>query len=76
MREPFDLSQEQIDSLAQRVHSYQSDEYDLKWGKQTSKYRNSCRRQMRDVLRALEFYGFKLERPDTTRPTGGSDHGE
>lgn len=63
MKEPFDLTQEQIDSLAQRIHSYHSCDYTVSWGKQTSKYRNSCRRQMRDVLRALEFYGFKLERP-------------
>lgn len=59
-REPYNMTQEQIDNIAQRLHSYEADDYTLKWGKQTSKYRNSMRKSVRNMLSALEQDGFKL----------------
>nr|WP_176024697.1 hypothetical protein [Brucella pseudintermedia] len=59
-REPYNMTQEQIDNIAQRLHSYEADDYTLKWGKQTSKYRNNMRKSVRNMLSALEHNGFKL----------------
>ncbi|UWF67337.1 MULTISPECIES: hypothetical protein [unclassified Brucella] len=61
--EPYGMTQEQIDSIAQRCHSYEADDYTMKWGKQTSKYRNSMRKSVRNMLSALEYYGFKIYSP-------------
>lgn len=65
--EPYGMTQEQIDSIAQRVHSHRSDDFSLKWGKQSSKYRNALRKDVRSMLTAMELYGFKIEYPLTGR---------
>ena len=71
-REPYGMTQEQIDSIAQLCHNYNSDSDTLKWGKQTSKYRNSMRKDVRNMLSALENHGFKLAGREP-RPTGDSN---
>ncbi|WP_210210546.1 hypothetical protein [Brucella anthropi] len=76
--EPYGMTQEQIDNIAQRCHSYEADDYTLKWGKQTSKYRNSVRKSVRSMLRALEHDGFKLagRSPTPVAPVSPEPAGE
>lgn len=49
---------DEIEQIAHRVHVETSDDHTLKWSKQTSKYRNSAKGQVRTLLKAMKAVGF------------------
>ncbi|NHT75891.1 hypothetical protein G8E10_09385 [Rhizobiaceae bacterium CRRU44] len=49
---------DEIDRIAHRVHVERSDDFTLKWSKQTSKHRNSARGSVRTLIAAMKALGY------------------
>lgn len=63
-----------IERVAIQVHAKDSDDFTPKWSKQPGKYRARIRRDVRDVLEALDLLGFNVEkRPRSALNQGASD---
>lgn len=55
-----DINDDLVEPIAIQMHTIHSDENDLKWAKQTGKYRSQMRRGARDALTALANLGFAV----------------
>lgn len=56
-----------IERVAIEVHLKDADECTVKWAKQPGKYRASVRRDVRDVINALERLGFAVVKASQAR---------
>lgn len=56
-----------IENIAISIHYADGDPATVKWAKQSGKYRSSLRRNVRDVLAAIDRLGLRFQSPDKER---------
>lgn len=56
-----------VENIAISIHYADGDPATVKWAKQSGKYRASLRRNVRDVLAAIDRLGLRFQSPDKER---------